>query len=89
VKTVKLPDWAKWQERPIDRGRIVHHTYATDGDYLYRRSFDSSDRTTSWSRARLSKRVNLDRDMDVINGTLPVTVGRWEPVIVADERTES
>lgn len=86
TKQVTLPTWARWEQRPVDAGQMVDSHYATDGEWLYERQYDHTDRVTSYSRKRLSKRVDLDRDMDVPNGKLPRTVGRSQEVEVIDER---
>ena len=39
-----------WHTRPADQGQIVHIEYAADGEYLYRRITDTSDRSVSMAR---------------------------------------
>ncbi len=38
---------------PKDQGQIVVYSYAVDEDYLYRRGYDTSDKTMAYSRAEL------------------------------------
>lgn len=79
---VRLPGWARWETRPRDRGQMVMVSYATDGDYLYRSVYDQSDRSQSYYRKKISARADLERDMDVPNGELPKTIGKWQEVNV-------
>jgi len=79
-RIVTLPFWARWEQRPSDHGQMVEVYYATDGEYLYCMSYDRSDRSTTYLRAKIRARVDLERDMDVPNGALPATHRRWVPL---------
>lgn len=75
---IELPEWSQWQHLPQDAGQTVEVHYYTDGDYLYRRVYDRSDRTTSYARALIE-----GGEMDAPNGELPEIDGEWTPVQVS------
>lgn len=59
-------------------------SYATDGTYLYQSVYDQSDRSQSYYRKKISAKADLERDMDVPNGDLPKTIGKWQKVHVEE-----
>ena len=83
-----LPFWSRWQQKPVDQGQIVSRHYCTDGEHLFCWEHDRSDRTDSYYWKRLSRRADLERDHDPINGSLPKTVGRWLRCTISEERDE-
>ena len=82
MPAVKLPHWSRWEQCPEDQGQMVETYYATDGEYLYCQSHDRSDGSTTYSRAKIRARVDLERDMDLPNGVLPSTHRRWTQCVV-------
>ena len=89
LRVVRLPFWSRWEMRPQDEGQIVESCWCTDGDYLYERIFDRSDRSLSFWRKQLSAKVDLESDMDVPNGRLPSTKGKWEEIIAVKDTNKS
>lgn len=84
LPVTRLPEWARWETRPQDRGQFVLVSYATDGTYLYQSVYDQSDRSQSYYRKKISAKADLERDMDVPNGDLPKTIGKWQKVHVEE-----
>jgi hypothetical protein len=72
--TWEVPDDLDWHMLPRDDGQIVEVTYACDEYYLYCRTYDRSDRTTSYQRAEWGQD---DIRFEPWNGILP-THGDWE-----------
>lgn len=59
-----------------DMGQIVDVSYAVDDDYLYRKHFDKSDNTTSYSRAVLD--IFGETGFEPQNSQLPKIEGEWQ-----------
>jgi hypothetical protein len=87
-KHFELPHWSRWQIIPQDNGQIVMRRYCTDGDHLFQWVHDRSDRTDSYYWKRLSRRADVERDHDPVNGKLPKTVGKWLRCTVSTEDHE-
>lgn len=66
------PRGGRWETRPCDEGQIVAQSYCTDGDFLYRRCYDSSDQSTTYYCAEIVS-DDLEREYDPANGSLPAT----------------
>jgi hypothetical protein len=63
---------------PEDQGQIVTVSYGCDGEYLYCRTLDTSDRSESWQRAEIE--WSDDNEFEPWNGRLPkVHDDEWEP----------
>jgi len=82
---VKLCETPAMHVPPENQGQIVTVSYGYDSTYLWRRTYDASDRSECWERAEI-----LDwgphEDCDVWN-TRPhesVGLGPWEDVVVRD-----
>lgn len=73
-KTRQMLEGLAWVVPPVCQGQIVEVAYASDRECsLYRRTFDRSDRTTSYERADLD---DLEGEFEPWNGE-PDVVG-WE-----------
>lgn len=59
-----------------DMGQIVDVSYAVDDNYLYRKHFDKSDNTTSYSRAILD--IFEKTGFEPQNNQLPEIDGEWQ-----------
>jgi hypothetical protein len=81
LRVVRLPYWSRWEMRPVDAGQMVERCFCTDGDYLYERALDRSEHSTRFYRKELADDVDLEAEMDVPNGVLPPTQGKWEEII--------
>lgn len=69
-----------YKVQQCDMGQIVVVSYAMDADYLYRKHYDLSDRSSSYSRAPLDMDEDTESVFEPQNNTLP-TVGEWEDYI--------
>jgi hypothetical protein len=71
-----------WYTRPVDQGQMVHVSYSTDGEVLYRRQYDRSDRTESYDCAAIEGSCE---DFEPWNGKLP-SHDDWEACEDPDPR---
>lgn len=69
-----------YKVQQCDMGQIVVVSYAMDADYLYRKHYDLSDRSSSYSRAPLDMDEDTESVFEPQNNKLP-TVGEWEDYI--------
>jgi len=86
-KTIRLSseNLGRFYQQPEDAGQIVEVSYAlaSDHELLVCRSYDRSDRTTSYHCAELDP--DGDDTFEPWNGQLPATVGGWDPCEVDDD----
>lgn len=75
---------------PENQGQIVEVSYGCDAEYVYRKTYDKSDRTTSYARFEHPDTPEQEFDFDPWNGEpklgdeVPFTkdqVEEWEPVV--------
>jgi hypothetical protein len=59
---------------PEDQGQIVEVSYGWDDGYLYRRTFDQSDRTECWEVADEEEAAGLPEGWTAINGSPAIRV---------------
>ncbi len=68
-----------YQTTPRDQGQIVTYSYALYGSnfpgVLVCRRYDASDRSTSYTAQKISRRAT-DDSFEPWNGVLPPTVGK-------------
>ncbi len=85
AKHFNLPHWSRWQIIPEDNRQIVMRHYCTEGAHLFQWVHGRSDRTDSYYWKRLSKRTDIERDHDPINGKLLKTAGQWLRCTVSEQ----